>query len=297
MNFYQAHNHTFYSLNNLYKCNSRYIRYFSCNYEYKIHGKALTIKVVQKSILTKMATQEIELIIKASAIDDKRKGGCLFCQEYFMELYLMAELQTIALRITLVDMLKPPEDFRSKFGTSPPPILIDGHTAAIDNENIEEHIKTKIPGAHNLYTQPKEVITLIQDVYSKFKVLLLRKDDGARKSLLAQLLKINNHLESNGGSRFLSGDTMCSSDCELMPKLQHIRIAGAFFVDFYIPLELKGLWRYIVEMYHLPAFIQSCPYDQDIINHYRQQKGLPITRQEKLEIPILTKTIPSEANL
>ena len=55
---------------------------------------------------------EIELIIKASTIDGRRKGACLFCQEYFMDLYLLAELKTISLKITTVDMLKPPPDFR-----------------------------------------------------------------------------------------------------------------------------------------------------------------------------------------
>ena len=33
---------------------------------------------------------EIELIIKASTIDGRRKGACIFCQEYFMDLYLLA---------------------------------------------------------------------------------------------------------------------------------------------------------------------------------------------------------------
>ena len=55
---------------------------------------------------------EIELIIKASTIDGRRKGACLFCHEYFMDLYLLAELKTISLKITTVDMLKPPPDFR-----------------------------------------------------------------------------------------------------------------------------------------------------------------------------------------
>ena len=31
---------------------------------------------------------------------------------------------------------------------------------------------------------------------------------------------------ANKGTRFLTGDTMCCFDCELMPKLQHIRVAG-----------------------------------------------------------------------
>ena len=72
-----------------------------------------------------MVLPSIELLIKASAIDANRKGGCLFCQEYFMELFLMAELQRVSLRITLVDTLRPPEDFRLKFGTPHPPILIN----------------------------------------------------------------------------------------------------------------------------------------------------------------------------
>ena len=38
----------------------------------------------------------------------------VFDQEYFMDLYLLAELKTIALKITTVDMLKPPADFRLK---------------------------------------------------------------------------------------------------------------------------------------------------------------------------------------
>jgi hypothetical protein len=33
-------------------------------------------------------------------------------QEYFMDLYLLAELKTISLKITTVDMKRPPADFR-----------------------------------------------------------------------------------------------------------------------------------------------------------------------------------------
>ena len=62
--------------------------------------------------------------------------------------------------------------------------------------------------------------------------------------------------------RFLTGNTLCCFDTELMPKLQHIRVAGKFFMDFEIPLELKSLWKYIKEMYQLDAFSQSCPADQ-----------------------------------
>ena len=110
---------------------------------------------------------EIELIIKASTIDGKRKGACLFCHEYFMDLYLLAELKTISLKITTVDMLKPPPDFRSNFEATPPPILIDNGLAVLENEKIERHIMKSIPGGHNLFVQDKEVATVIENVYSK----------------------------------------------------------------------------------------------------------------------------------
>ncbi|UYV83245.1 exc-4 [Cordylochernes scorpioides] len=41
--------------------------------------------------------------IRASTIDGRRKGACLFCQEYFMDLYLLAELKTISLKSSSMD--------------------------------------------------------------------------------------------------------------------------------------------------------------------------------------------------
>lgn len=39
-------------------------------------------------------------VLQASTIDGRRKGACLFCQEYFMDLYLLAELKTISLKVS-----------------------------------------------------------------------------------------------------------------------------------------------------------------------------------------------------
>lgn len=55
--------------------------------------------------------------------------------------------------------------------------------------------------------------------------MLLKKDDVSTNALLSHLRKINEHLGKKG-TRFLTGDTMCCFDCELMPRLQHIRVAG-----------------------------------------------------------------------
>ena len=38
-----------------------------------------------------------------------------------------------------------------------------------------------------------------------------------------------NDMLAEKGSRFLTGETLCCFDCELMPKLQHVRVAGMDF--------------------------------------------------------------------
>lgn len=55
--------------------------------------------------------------------------------------------------------------------------------------------------------------------------MLLKKEEASKNALLSQLKKIDEHLGKRG-QRFLTGDTMCCFDCELMPRLQHIRVAG-----------------------------------------------------------------------
>ena len=95
--------------------------------------------------------------------------------------------------------------------------------------------------------------------------MLVKRDEASKKSVMTLLQRINDTLASKA-TRFLTGETLCCFDCELMPKLQHIRVAGKFFVDFHIPEEMTHLWRYIREMYQLDAFTQSCPADQVCIS-------------------------------
>ena len=212
-----------------------------------------------------------------------------------MDLYLLAELKTISLKVTTVDMLKPPPDFRSNFDSTPPPILIDKGNAILENEKIERYIMKNIPGGHNLFFSDKETAQVIENLYSKFKLMLTKKDESSTKNLMTQLRNINKHLEDRG-SRFLTGDTMCCFDCELMPRLQHIRVAGKYFSSFEIPNDMTGLWRYMQHMYQLDAFVQSSPADQDIINHYKLQIGSSkLKKHEELETPTYTTSIPSES--
>ena len=39
---------------------------------------------------------------------------------------------------------------------------------------------------------------IIENVYSKFKLMLIKKDEHSKNSLVSQLTKINQHLEGKG---------------------------------------------------------------------------------------------------
>lgn len=105
--------------------------------------------------------------------------------------------------------------------------------------------------------------TLIENLYSKLKLMLVKKDENKNNALLVHLQKINDHLAARG-TRFLTGDTMCCFDCELMPRLQHIRVAGKYFVDFDIPVSEFGDHGGVVEM--KCGFVTLCFFFAETFN-------------------------------
>ena len=123
-----------------------------------------------------------------------------------MDLYLLAELKTISLKITTVDMKRPPVDFRSNFEAAQPPILIDNGVAVLENDLIERHIMKNIPGGHNLFIPDQvssvspttqliniscgqEVSKKIENVYSKFKHMLMKRDEVSKNNLTTTLVR------------------------------------------------------------------------------------------------------------
>ena len=85
---------------------------------------------------------------------------------------------------------------------------------------------------------------------------------------------------------------MTEYDCELMPRLHHIRIAGAALAQSSIPETMTHLWSYMHTAYRTAAFIESCPAEQDIIQHYKEQLNVITGARESLKSPTKTHTIP-----
>jgi chloride intracellular channel protein 2 len=254
----------------------------------------------------------LELYVKASGIDSRRIGACLFCQEFWMELYALYELGLVRVEVKTVNVNS--EAFKKNFLGAQPPIMIEQEKNATytDNREIEGRIfhlakEFQVP----LFEKDPVVEKKIESLYRNFKLFLRSKTDhdkGGKPSpidklpaaigstynkLVEQLANID-QLLSQRASRYLLGASMTEYDCELMPRLHHIRIAGQHLLGFDIPNNLTYLWNYILTAYRTAAFVESCPADQDILHHYKEQLNLFKNQRESLQIPTKTHTIPED---
>jgi hypothetical protein len=258
----------------------------------------------------------LELYVKASGIDSRRIGACLFCQEFWMELYALYELSFVRVEVKTVNVNSEP--FKRSFLGAQPPILVeqDKGLTYTDNRDLEGRIfhiakDFSVP----LFEKDVTVEKKIESLYRNFKVFLKARTDydkqhrsanevvgGSPRSVppevqpscnkLAEQLAGINQLLAERETRYLLGSSMTEYDCELMPRLHHIRVSGSELCGFQIPFQLTHLWNYMLTAYRTAAFIESCPADQDIIHHYKEQLNLGLRNRESLQVPTKTHTIP-----
>ena len=74
----------------------------------------------------------------------------------------------------------------------------------LENERIERHIMKFVPGGYNLFVPDKEIEKKIENLYNKFKLMILKKDDRSKQNVVSILQVINDSLKDKG-SRFLTG--------------------------------------------------------------------------------------------
>uniref|UniRef100_A0A914HKQ6 Chloride intracellular channel n=2 Tax=Globodera TaxID=31242 RepID=A0A914HKQ6_GLORO len=254
----------------------------------------------------------LELYVKASGIDSRRIGACLFCQEFWMELYALYEVGCVRVEVKTVNVNS--EGFKRNFSGAQPPIMVEEAKNATyaDNSDIERRIFHLCQEFHvQLFEKDLEVEKTVQNLYRNFKIFLQAKtnlDNGKRQpsaieglppqvaashtKLVEQLASINQLLAERGNMRYLLGETMTEYDCELMPRLHHMRVVGERLLGFTIPHQLTHLWNYVLTSYRTAAFIESCPADQDILHHYKEQLNLSVDVRVTLEAATKTLAIP-----
>ncbi|VDN07273.1 unnamed protein product [Thelazia callipaeda] len=65
----------------------------------------------------------LELYVKASGIENRRIGACLFCQEFWMELYALYEIGVVRVEVKTVNINS--EAFKKSFLGAQPPIMVE----------------------------------------------------------------------------------------------------------------------------------------------------------------------------
>ena len=204
-------------------------------------------------------------------MDNSHKSSCPICQRWFMVLFLKSWAKELALTVFPVNMKNPEPEFKEYHAQPPVVVLVQENVALTDNLRIEQYINSRFTSLD--LTSDKEAEQVSADLYivcvpisARWSIWLLCSDyffsrqkfnaylkavddsrivDSKEKMLLLELKRLNDFIEQRG-TKFLSGNEMTLVDCDLMPKLQHVRIAGkvssyrwALLKDFYLSMSLS----------------------------------------------------------
>lgn len=236
----------------------------------------------------------VQLFVKRSIMDNSHKSSCPICQRWFMVLFLKSEAKELALTVFPVNMKNPEPEFKEYHATPPVVVLVQENVVLTDNLRIEQYINNRFTSLD--LSSDKEAENVCSDLYIKFNAYLKATEQtvsAKERFLLLELKRIDEFLEAKD-TIFLSGNEMTLIDCDVMPKLQHIRIGGKAYRDFEIPEEFMYLWKYMGECYKTKAFRESCPYDQDIILAYEGKVAQkPLGKNPTLQRASTTLTIPN----
>uniref|UniRef100_A0A3Q3XKY8 Chloride intracellular channel protein 2 n=1 Tax=Mola mola TaxID=94237 RepID=A0A3Q3XKY8_MOLML len=240
--------------------------------------------VTSRASQTKMAEgPKIELFIKASG-DAESVGNCPFCQRLFMILLLKGAKFTL----TTVDMKRAPDLLKDVAPGSQPPFLLYNKELKTDTNKIEEFLEETLapPEYPKLCCQYKESNNAGEDIFLKFSAYIKNPDPASNprleKKFLSTLVKLNMFLEaplpyeldknpnaSESSRCFLDGDTLTLADCNLLPKLNIIKVVCKKYRNYDIPVELKGLTRYLDNAYGQDEFRFTCPQESEILMAYQ----------------------------
>lgn len=242
---------------------------------------------------------KIHLFVKAGQ-DGRSQGACPFCQAVFLQLLIKAETNKFNFDVITINMDNPPKEFKEL--SIKPPVLIHGSngstskTQAIilsDVDEIAEYLDSLYANSKLIVANPKAKQVCL-NVFSKFS-FFIRDVASNSTSLEIELDRIDNYLRENSNLNFLNGKQMTLLDCSLLPKLQHIRVAGEAIKQFQIPYRYKHLWRYIQTAYSSDAFQKSCPPDREIIWNWSKTF---LSQRDLLQIiqeaPYRTLTLPDD---
>lgn len=225
--------------------------------------------------MTLLSDTMLTLYVK-SGCDGKKYGACPFCQRVFMVLMLKASEAPVKFRVATVPSSRLPDEFKHH-GLRNLPALIHGDEALDTVEEIIDYIDEEFPLPSLQYDNPTADANT-RDFFSKFCFYIksVSKDCAAVEQELARL----DMFLSTITTRYLTGEYLSHLDCEILPKLHHLRVASSNLKDYHISSRFSNIWRYLHSAYNHPVFTKSCPPDQEIVLHWAGRPDTPSISSE-----------------
>ncbi|XP_055357734.1 chloride intracellular channel exl-1-like [Paramacrobiotus metropolitanus] len=226
----------------------------------------------------------VKLFVKAGMGDGSSYGACPLSQRLHMILSLKAKSGELNYSVYAISLAKPTEEFKSLGLRHVPAISIPQCDVHLDNmDEILEYIDRTF---YKVDLSFDNVLAerACKDLFSKFCFFIKSVSKDAF-GLTAELEKLNAYLTQRGSQKgpFLCGKDMTYLDCELLPKLQQIRVAGREIKGYEIPEKFEGVWNYLKAAYATDVFRDSCPSDEEIILHWmdKTEIGLTVSKPQK----------------
>ena len=138
------------------------------------------------------------------------------------------------------------------------PVLVHGDLEPMeDSDAIAAYLEETFPEP-NLRSLPSSQANLAgRDLYSKFALFMRNSfpenDAKLRSALNKELKRLNEFLENGSPGAYLDGDQLRLADCNLLPKLMHVKEAGEL-KGFTIPQENGAVLKYLKEATRQRAF-------------------------------------------
>jgi len=226
------------------------------------------------------SVNEVLTLYVRAGCDNKKYGACPFCQRVFMVLIIKAASTPLKFKVATVPKSGLPPEFKYH-GLRNLPAIIHGEEGIDTVEEIVDYIESEFPTPVLCADYTPAIDRLTRNLFSKFcyYIKAVSKDSSA---LDAELRRLDEHLRDAGERhRFLFGDHLTHLDCEILPKLHHMRVAVARLKRFEIPASYVGIWRYLNNAYNEDAFQKSCPPDQEISLHWAERPDTPNLSHEE----------------
>lgn len=196
-------------------------------------------------------------------------------QQGFMLSYILAQEKNVDFKVWTVSQVNPPADFKDKNRAKIYPFVegisgkdINGQSiagvmpeSADKVEDFFDSVNFDCPHLKRPKNLKDHILGKIDGISTQFNAFMKGlKSEGVLTNILQS---VEDHLATNG-STFLEGDMLSYTDCFLLPRLQHIIVAGKYFRGYEIPKTYRNLWRYLKDAYNSPAFSETLPTDADL---------------------------------